>query len=191
MFLAVLTAAVLCSQGCSGSSAAGGGTEEERPSGRALEEERRTDDKKVDLESISTRSPSRHYLNMTPPGVNRDMVLLDIVSLLGIPYRYGGADRDGMDCSAFTARVYEKSLSLNLPRSTKEQFREGRRVDPDSLQFGDLVFFNTTGSSPSHVGIYLEDDVFAHASVSFGVTLSSLESTYYRKRFVGARRFVR
>ena len=58
----------------------------------------------------------------------------------------------------------------------------------EELQFGDLVFFNTTGRSPSHVGIYLEDDLFAHASVTYGVTISSLESTYYRKRLVGARR---
>jgi cell wall-associated NlpC family hydrolase len=57
--------------------------------------------------------------------------------------------------------------------------------------FGDLVFFNTTGAVPSHVGIYIEDDVFAHASVTNGVTFGSMESEYYRDRFVGARRVVR
>jgi murein DD-endopeptidase / murein LD-carboxypeptidase len=63
-------------------------------------------------------------------------------------------------------------------------------VEKEQLRFGDLVFFNTTGYAPSHVGIYIEDDLFAHASVTQGVTISSMESTYYRKRFVGARRVV-
>ena len=58
------------------------------------------------------------------------------------------------------------------------------------LRFGDLVFFNTTGESPSHVGVYIEDDLFAHASVTYGVTISSMESSYYRDRFVGARRII-
>ena len=79
---------------------------------------------------------------------------------------------------------------MSLPRSARDQFRVGAVVDSDQLEFGDLVFFNTTGRSPSHVGIYLEDDLFAHASVTSGVTISSLESTYYKKRFLGARRLV-
>jgi cell wall-associated NlpC family hydrolase len=79
-------------------------------------------------------------------------------------------------------------MNVTLPRTAREQFASGKGVDESSLLFGDLVFFNTTGSGASHVGIYLEDDLFAHASVSYGVTISSLESTYYRKRFLGARR---
>jgi cell wall-associated NlpC family hydrolase len=100
-------------------------------------------------------------------------------------------DRDGMDCSGFTSRVYREASLPSLSRSTRDQFKQGRPVQRDSLRFGDLVFFNTTGDSPSHVGLFIEDDVFAHASVSFGVTLSSLQSTYYKERFVGARRVVR
>jgi cell wall-associated NlpC family hydrolase len=64
-------------------------------------------------------------------------------------------------------------------------------VEAESLMFGDLVFFNTTGTIPSHVGIYIEDDLFAHASVTNGVTFGSLEAEYYRERYVGARRIVR
>lgn len=126
-----------------------------------------------------------------PPSLNRDHVLLEIVSLIGVPYEYGGADATGMDCSAFTAAVYRAALHIPLPRSTADQYTEGADVVRDRLRFGDLVFFNTTGESPSHVGIYLEDDLFAHASVSYGVTISSLESGYYADRFVGARRIVR
>jgi cell wall-associated NlpC family hydrolase len=125
-----------------------------------------------------------------PPALNRDHVLLAIVSLLGVPYEYGGADRAGMDCSAFTEAVYGGALHLPLPRSTVDQYREGNEIGRERLRFGDLVFFNTTGESPSHVGIYIEDDLFAHASVTFGVTISSMESSYYRDRFVGARRII-
>jgi cell wall-associated NlpC family hydrolase len=77
-----------------------------------------------------------------------------------------------------------------LPRSTTGQYHEGVRVKRHELRFGDLVFFNTTGRRPSHVGIYIEDDLFVHASVNFGVTISSMESTYYKDRFVGARRII-
>jgi cell wall-associated NlpC family hydrolase len=125
-----------------------------------------------------------------PSALNRDHLLLEIVSLLGVPYEYGGSGRTGMDCSAFTESVYGAALHVPLPRSTADQFREGTEIDRDRLRFGDLVFFNTTGESPSHVGIYIEDDLFAHASVSYGVTISSMENSYYRDRFVGARRIV-
>lgn len=111
--------------------------------------------------------------------------------MLGIPYEYGGADAHGMDCSAFTAAVYRAALHVPLPRSTSAQYAEGEEVPRDRLRFGDLVFFNTTGESPSHVGIYIEDDLFAHASESYGVTISSMESAYYADRFIGARRIVR
>jgi len=125
-----------------------------------------------------------------PPALNRDHVLLEIVALLGVPYEYGGADRGGMDCSAFTETVYGAALHLRIPRSTEDQYREGTEVGRERLRFGDLVFFNTTGESPSHVGIYIEDDLFAHASVTYGVTISSMESAYYRDRFIGARRII-
>jgi cell wall-associated NlpC family hydrolase len=125
-----------------------------------------------------------------PAALDRDRVLLEIVGLLGVPYEYGGSDRAGMDCSAFTEKVYGAALGVPLPRSTSDQFREGREVARERLRFGDLVFFNTTGEVPSHVGIYIEDDLFAHASVSYGVTISSMESPYYRDRFIGARRII-
>jgi cell wall-associated NlpC family hydrolase len=120
--------------------------------------------------------------------LNRDKVLLDVVGFLGVPYVYGGNTKEGIDCSGFTAQVYHSAVKKKLPRSAREQYGSGIPVPASRLQFGDLVFFNTTGRVPSHVGIYIEDDLFAHASVTRGVTFSSLESTYYKKRFVGARR---
>jgi len=124
-----------------------------------------------------------------PAALNRDRVLLEIVGLLGVPYTYGGTGKDGMDCSSFTETVYA-ATGMQIPRSTADQFAEGTAVGRDRLRFGDLVFFGDGGDTPTHVGIYIEDDLFAHASVTYGVIISSLGTTYYRDRFIGARRIV-
>ena len=145
------------------------------------------DDRKVGVESLRERRNNEDDSSL-PASVNRDKFLLTVVGYLGVQYSYGGNTTKGLDCSGYVCRVFESAISMKLPRSTHEQFRHGERIKRGELRFGDLVFFNTTGRTPSHVGIYIEDDVFAHASVIEGVTLSSLESTYYKKRFVGARR---
>jgi len=166
--------------------------DEIRFAAKIKEEETRGDDRKVDLDRVkkniasAPRNPDR--VEKTPAGLNRDKVLVGVVSYLGVPYSYGGSTKDGMDCSAFTSQVYREGAGIALPRSTAGQYGVGRIVERDSLQFGDLVFFNTTGRKPSHVGVYIEDDLFAHASVSYGVTISSLQSSYYRDRYIGARR---
>jgi len=163
---------------------------------KVREEEMKEDDRKVDLNSVKKKLaprmplPSSRYSNVTPTGIDRDQVLLDVVSYLGTPYAYGGSTKNGIDCSGLTSKVYSSAINKQLPRSTRDQYQQGMRISKDELQFGDLVFFNTTGRIPSHVGIYIEDDLFVHASVSYGVTISSLESSYYKKRFIGGRRLV-
>jgi cell wall-associated NlpC family hydrolase len=171
------------------------GANEVRFASKIKEEEAREDDKKVDIQSAkkkfrSSKNEANSLATTTPSGVNRDLVLLEVISYLGVPYEYGGVSKGGMDCSGFASTVYAKAVNTTLPRQTREQFRLGTAVMKHDLQFGDLVFFNTTGHNPSHVGIYIEDDLFAHASVTSGVTISSLESTYYKRRFIGARRIV-
>ncbi len=153
---------------------------------RIRAEETREDDKKVDLSEIDMGSDSSEDFSSMP----RDRVLLEVVDYLGTPYVYGGSTKQGVDCSGFTSSIFSSALHQKLPRSTKDQYVVGSEVDRSELRFGDLVFFNTTGRTPSHVGIYIEDNLFAHASVTYGVTFSSLESTYYKKRYVGARRVV-
>lgn len=171
---------------------AGAEDDEIRFASKIREEEMREDDRKVDeneITRVTSRSqPSARYKNLVPKGLNRDHLLLSVVSYLGVPYVFGGTDKNGIDCSGFTSMIYGTAAGKQLPRSTTDQYNAGRDVAQTDLQFGDLVFFNTTGRRPSHVGIYIEDDLFAHVSVSRGVTISSLESTYYRRRFVGARR---
>lgn len=120
----------------------------------------------------------------------REKVMFEIISYLDTPYKYGGVDENGIDCSAFTKNIFKNSLGIELPRTASEQYHTGDRISSkDELQFGDLVFFNTTKRSyPGHVGVYIGEDLFAHASRSLGVTVSSLKSTYYSNRFVGASR---
>lgn len=120
----------------------------------------------------------------------REKVLFEIVRYLDTPYKYGGNSENGIDCSAFIQQVYDNTLGIKLPRSAGEQYKIGEKVSNKTLlQFGDLIFFDTRSSSyPGHVGIYIGEDMFAHASRSQGVIVSSLKSKYYAARFIGARR---
>ena len=120
----------------------------------------------------------------------REKMLMEIIKYLDTPYKYGGNTKNGIDCSAFTQTIYEKTFSVTLERSAREQYHEGEVIgDKDGLKFGDLVFFNTRRRvRPGHVGIYIGDHLFAHASTKNGVTVSSLDEAYYSKRFMGGRR---
>ncbi len=123
-------------------------------------------------------------------GTPKEKMLMEIIKYLNVPYQYGGNSKSGIDCSAFTQNIYKNSLSVNLSRSAREQYKQGEIIsDVDDLQFGDLVFFDTrSGVSPGHVGIYIGDELFAHASTKKGVTISSLNHAYYKDRFMGSRR---
>ncbi|KHF32145.1 C40 family peptidase [Paenibacillus sp. P1XP2] len=115
-----------------------------------------------------------------------DKVIDDV---LGTKYRTGGTTTNGFDCSGFTMYVF-KHLGINLPHQSGSQFTMGTSVSRSDLRAGDLVFFNTSGSGVSHVGIYVGDGKFAHASTSRGVVVSSLSESYYVNRYVGAKRIM-
>lgn len=120
---------------------------------------------------------------------SRDKMLMEIVKYLDTPYKYGGSTTKGIDCSAFIKNVYSGADIFEWPRSAREQYAAGVEIDKDDLQFGDLVFFNTTRRvKPGHVGIYLGDGYFVHSSRSLGVAVSALSEPYYSKRYMGARR---
>ncbi len=120
----------------------------------------------------------------------KERFLKEIVGFLNTPYKYGGETRNGIDCSAFTQQVFRNSLNVKIPRTAREQYRTWNVFnDEDELVFGDLIYFNTSKQYfPGHVGIYLDNNLFAHASSTNGVIISSLDNNYYRKRFVGANR---
>ena len=110
--------------------------------------------------------------------------------MLHFPYKFGGNSAFGIDCSAYVQKVYSM-IGINLPRSAREQFMIGKEINKEDLSVGDLVFFRTYASFPSHVGIYLGNNLFIHASSkSKRVTIDSLEAPYYLKRFVGAKRLI-
>jgi cell wall-associated NlpC family hydrolase len=119
-----------------------------------------------------------------------DLVLMEIIKYLNTPYKFGGNSFNGIDCSAFTQSVFKNTNLYDLNRSAREQFKQGIVInDRSDLKFGDLVFFNTRRRvRPGHVGIYIGDNLFAHASSKLGVTISSLDYDYYSKRYMGARR---
>ena len=109
---------------------------------------------------------------------------------VGIPYRWGGENVvDGMDCSGFVRAVYNL-CGLNIPRTSREQFKTGEAVAKDDLQDGDLVFFGASEYSINHVGIYVGNKRFVHAPKrGEDIRVTSVEESYFEKRFVGARRY--
>ena len=105
-------------------------------------------------------------------------------NFLGVPYRLGGSTLKGIDCSAFVKKIYE-IFNTTLPRTIREQFRIGRSVGKEELEEGDLVFFNTRRASISHVGIYIGNSEFVHASShNREVKVDSLDMPYFSKHFL-------
>ncbi len=108
---------------------------------------------------------------------------------LGKPYKGMSKYEEGVDCSHFTQSVFTKfDRSIALPRTAADQFKTGREIPFKLLYYGDLVFFRTEGRSISHVGIFVGDNSFIHASSSNGVIISGLSEKYWAEKFAGARR---
>lgn len=147
-------------------------------------------DDNVDISEIVDKYNPRDVEYNSTDATVKEKVLMGIIKYLDTPYKYGGNSKKGIDCSAFTQTIYNSVLSVELLRSARDQFTQGEIIsDVDDLQFGDLVFFDTRrSSSPGHVGIYIGDNLFAHASSEKGVTISSMNHSYYQSRFMGGRR---
>jgi len=111
-------------------------------------------------------------------------------SYLGKPYLGKSRRERGVDCSLFTQEVFKKSDSRMLPRTAAEQYEEGTQLRRGQLSYGDLVFFKTDYKPVSHVGIYMTDGQFIHASTSSGVIISNLSEKYWGQRYIGARRIL-
>lgn len=108
---------------------------------------------------------------------------------LGTPYKWGATSGKAFDCSGFTVYIMKK-FNVNLPRTASSQFNSGTKVEKDDLQPGDLLFFTTYKKGPSHVGMYIGDNKFIHASSSVDrVIITGLDTKYYRQRYLGARRY--
>ena len=109
---------------------------------------------------------------------------------LGVPYLYGGDTMHGVDCSGFVQVVFQETFNIELPRTTEEMYSSGNYIRDNVLNCGDLLFFkNIRGRGVDHVGIYIGNNKFVHASSSQGVTISDFDSDYYQEHFVSARRY--
>jgi probable lipoprotein NlpC len=131
----------------------------------------------------STPKPS-HQAAVVYPGAMEDTHPLALLyqqhaDWHGTPYRLGGTSRNGIDCSAFVQITYRDLFGIDLPRTAREQVSVGQRVSRRSLQTGDLVFFRRGG----HVGIYLQNDQFLHASTSQGVKISNMNNQYWSRHY--------
>ncbi len=122
-------------------------------------------------------------LGMPLSGNENPLLVREVASWMGTPYRYGGNTRAGADCSGFVWSVYREVYNHQLPRTTRSMFTETRRIRKHRLREGDLVFFRMKGRKASHVGIYLGNGHFAHASTSRGVIVNELNESYYLRRF--------
>jgi cell wall-associated NlpC family hydrolase len=128
-----------------------------------------------------------------PPGIADPslpgaLALASALELRGVPYRNGGSDPNGFDCSGLVQWVFAQN-GRALPREVREQFRAGREINADEVRAGDLLFFDTGSRPASHVGIALDRETFVHAPSTNGVVrVERYTSDYWSRRYVGARR---
>ena len=144
----------------------------------------------MDLRSLWLSYVDEDGSDVTEAGVEKQELVNVVLDWLGTRYRFGGVTRKGIDCSAFTRMVYRETAGIELPRTARIQANVGTSVaEIEDLAFGDLVLFHTRRyARVTHIGVYLGDNLFAHASSRYGVTISSLESGYYQRRFLGGVR---
>jgi cell wall-associated NlpC family hydrolase len=149
-----------------------------------------TEEKSVNLDELLNKLSAQKSGSYSIYGNTQEKLLMEIIKFLKTPYKYGGNSMYGIDCSAFTQNVYRNTFSYSLLRSAREQYTQGSIIsNRNNLKFGDLIFFNTrTRVKPGHVGIYIGDNYFAHASSRYGVRVSSLDEDYYARKYMGGRR---
>ncbi len=154
---------------------------------------KRPSSKKVALSKHKRQVPSEEKKEVqSDPALSEEYLLEEIKPYLGIPYRRGGYSKKGMDCSGLVKHIYSKTLQVDLPHSTSQQYAlpTMEEVSEDELRPGDLIFFSQKKKRIAHVGIYLSDGKFIHAGRKSGVTISSLDNRYWKVKMVGAKRFV-
>ena len=147
------------------------------------------------LSSCHTSAPRLDYKALAQASVRLGMdieltdnhkLYVNAAEWIGTPYRAGGDSRYGTDCSGLVSQLYKKTYRMRLSRSTDGQLKESNKIARRNLREGDLVFFTSRSSRKkvAHVGIYLKDGKFIHASTSQGVIVSSLKEKYYTQHWL-------
>ena len=141
----------------------------------------------ISMNSAFAESPAKSALFHQETGPLRSRILEQYQKWKGTQYQWGGTSHRGVDCSALMQHLFSDAAHLNLPRTTSEQIHRGVQVAQYRLKAGDLVFFQT-GPNRKHVGVYIGDNRFIHASSSQGVTVSTLTDNYWQAHYITARR---
>lgn len=163
-------------------------------------------EEQVVLKSASQPAPGKSSKKMPAPSAKKDWpdklqetlglskkemqgkLYRFVTEWYGVPYRYGGCQKSGVDCSCFASILCEKVYGYSLPRRASDIFKSCKQFGIDQAKEGDLVFFTIGSSNVTHVGIYLRKKYFVHASTSRGVMVNSLNEAYYKKYFLCAGR---
>ncbi|MEO6305930.1 MAG: NlpC/P60 family protein [Bacteroidia bacterium] len=128
----------------------------------------------------------REKMGITNKEVKDNKLYSFISDWYGAPYKYGGCEKTGVDCSCFTINLFEKVYGKKMPRTAGEIYKECEKTNINKAEEGDLIFFKINSNSITHVGVYLRDNKFVHASTTKGVLVNSLTETYYQKYFYSA-----
>lgn len=157
---------------------------------RAPEEEKSTTESRdLSLNESTLVSKYASILGVEDYKVSNIDLIEEIDDWYGTPYRYGGSSKNGIDCSAFSRTLSNDVFNVSLPRTAEEQYDYCDHIKKNQLKQGDLVFFHTTGRSRiTHVGVYLQNGKFVHASTSSGVMISDLDEYYWKKAYRAAGR---
>jgi lipoprotein Spr len=141
-----------------------------------------TDEKPADEQENLAKDYLSQIMGVAMSATSNMKLFNFVYSWIGTPYRFGGSSKRGIDCSAFTKELYSQVFNMDIERNSRDIFSMVTPVKQDELKEGDLVFFKIHSKRISHVGIYLGNDRFAHASLR-GVAINSLEDPYYKRYF--------
>ena len=142
---------------------------------------------KTEKTKSGSRSLKKQYaekLNVSESDIKNEKLYHFINEWQGVGYKYGGKDKNGIDCSGLTSTLYSKVYNKTISSSTKALVGEVKKIKESDLKEGDLVFFNTNGKSISHVGVFLQNNKFVHASTKKGVMISDMTEPYFKKTYV-------
>ena len=133
-----------------------------------------------------------NLLGVAPTDLTNALLLSQMEKWFGTQYCFGGSTDSCIDCSSFTQVILRDVYNVKIPRNSQQQFDASTKIEVENLKEGDLVFFNTVSASMiiTHVGVYVCNNKFVHASTSKGVTINDLSEKYFAKAYRGAGRFI-
>ena len=142
--------------------------------------------------ALSLPNKYANLLGVAPTDLTNTLLLSQMEKWFGTQYCFGGSTDSCIDCSSFTQVILRDVYNVKIPRNSQQQFDASTKIEVENLKEGDLVFFNTVSASMiiTHVGVYVCNNKFVHASTSKGVTINDLSEKYFAKAFRGAGRFI-